>query len=395
MNIRRLGSSPQIPIIVILTLIYWCGANSIAPFMSLFVKDINLTILQTSFFLGGVAITRIIIQPIIGLFIGKINENHAMTMALLLLALSSLSYALFKNFYVLLGFRLVEGIAMGSFMIASRILINNFSYNEISVINNYSSGMKNLGTFMGPALAGLLIESMGIKSIFFVSCFIFVIGFYLATKIQPLNSKQIDGTEDLSDTQKIPKRVPYLFFIMLLHSIEFIGLGLWLAGWPVYANSELNWSSGKIGFSFSIMAISGGAIVYLIGNKFKAFSKLKIIIGLTLLAIPPILVIHAKNNELLIWVGLSLGGIGATIYFANFHTYISTLLRKKEVPIFYGLIGTFTFAGQAIGLALTPILWANFSYGIPIIVDYILLILDSCLYLLFFYVPYLYKQVVN
>lgn len=387
-NLKSLNTSSSIVnqmYLIILIFLLWWGSSSITPFLPLIAKAIHLTLLQSSIFFGIMGITRLISQPVLGYILAIVNEKNVIKLTFLMLFVSSLSYLLTNNFYIYVFARILEGLALATFSIAVRIIINsNFNQPEINKINNYYSGAQNLGNFIGPALAGFVITITNIKSIFVITCIIYFVANILVNKFRTSFGSFATKNENYTYKQYFKIIDIRLIIILLVHSLEFVGLGLWLSGWAAYASIDLHWNPAMIGMSFSILAVSSIIIVPFLNYFLIEKLRVKIIIGLLLLSIQPLLVILLTQQHVLMWFSFIVGGIGATVYFSVIHSYIAKFLHKQFTAIFYGFVGSFTFTGQSIGQLLTPYLWYKFSYRAPIILDFIVLLVTIISYLLLF-----------
>ncbi|MBN8827874.1 MAG: MFS transporter [Sphingobacteriia bacterium] len=366
--------------IIILIFLFWLGFSTITPFLPLYSQKISFSPYEISLFLSVASLSRVVFQPILGIFISKKNERLIINLSFTCLLLSSAAYLFFDNFYLLTFIRIIEGAAIASFIISIRVLINRFDIKKTALINNYYSGAQNFGSFIAPSLAGFYVEKIGIKSIFWISTIIYTLANFITFKLPKVSENNKNAKEFSGSFYK--SIYPYLS-IIIIHSLEFIGLGLWLGGWSVYAKESLNWAFNKIGLSFSIIAISGVLVTPFLSYILKNEYRKKMIFGLILLALQSLNVVIFKNYEIILWLSFIAGGIGATMYFSSFHSLVSTIVPQKEIAIFYGFMGSFIFAGQAIGFALAPIL-GNISNNLPIILDAVLLLITAFLYKLFF-----------
>lgn len=369
-------------LVILATLIVWWGNSTVTPFLPLLAKSVNFTLIETSIFLGIMGFARFFAQPFLGKILSVNDEIIIIRIVFIMLLLSSLGYLLSDNFYILMLCRILEAIAFASFAIVVRMIINsNLSFDKISIINNYYSGAQNLGRFIGPALAGFIIANMGIKYIFLATCILYVLGSLIALAGKGDDSQISEKKEPIGSINIFNKR---LIIFLLLYSLEFVGLGLWLSSWSIYAINVLRWNVLSVGISFSILAVSSVAIIPFLNRISSIHLQRKIIIGVFLLSFQPIAVIVFKGTPVMMWLSFILGGMGATLYFSTFHTYVSKCIQGKKIAIFYGFVGSFSFAGQAVGQSIAPLLSHYYSYSVPIFADFLILVLDLFLYMLFF-----------
>lgn len=377
--------SKEIILIIIATLLIWWGNSTITPFMPLLAQHLHFTLLQTSLFLSMMGIVRFVAQPFLGKLLSDHNEKRAIQLAFIFLVISSIGYIVFSNVYILTISRAIEALAFAMFAISVRVIINkDFEFRTISKINTYYSASQNLGRFIGPAIAGIAMSLAGIKSVFFITLALYFLGNVVALILNKFHNPKPSYQPPISHEIPGANLKFTLIIFLLLYLLEFIGLGLWLSGWSVYTVHVLKWNASLIGMSFSVLAISSIAVIPLYNRFSAAYLQRKIMLGILFLALQPICILIFKNVPSIIWIALVVGGAGATLYFSTFHTYIAKCLKGKQVAIFYGFVGSFSFAGQAIGQALAPILSHIFSYATPILFDFICLLIDLVAYWIFF-----------
>ncbi|EQB99930.1 hypothetical protein B738_14127 [Photorhabdus temperata subsp. temperata M1021] len=162
--------------------------------------------------------------------------------------------------------------------------------------------------------------------------------------------------------------------LLLVHHLEFMCLGLWLASWPIFAVYACGFSPIEVGYSFAIAAAGGFFVLPLRKLLRKTALKARFVISLMLLFLQPSGALLISTH-LGLWIMLLLGGLGSTIYFTSFHQFVSKTYPVEQIPAIYGFLGTSTFLAQAIGQAVTPYTQQFGGIDAPIIIDAILLLI--------------------
>lgn len=365
--------------ILFLSLLFWWGRSTPAPFLSLFSQQIHLTTQETALFLGAMGFFRVLAQPLIGIWITTFSETKIIKSSLTLMFLSNVGMFFTSNYSLLMLCRVGEAIGVSLFMVEIRLLINSHGYQEISRLNTYYSGIKNFASFLAPAFAGWLVALSSARSIFMISAIIFVIALLL---VLILPQKYFAQVKEDPDTRKSGQITLHLIGILLIHSLEFLALGLWLSGWSIYAITALEWTESQLGLSYSLSALAGiGSIPFIhLPTVERCPSHIKLIIGLSLLMFQPLISLYLAHSWL-VWVGFLIGGAGATLYFSSFHTYVSSNLSRKSTATFYGFLGSSTFLAMAVGQGIAPFLW-EINVSLPLYVNLFSLIIAVALYTL-------------
>ncbi|WP_445497276.1 MFS transporter [Photorhabdus sp. SF281] len=352
--------------------LFWAAATAAIGYIPLLVEATDFSATQAAIFLSGTAIGRVVFQPIMGQFISPKNCLQVYAGALIGLISCSICLFLFRNpINLLLCSRLLEGAFFSGFIISWRTQLNRFSQaSNFESVNDSYVISQNAGRLVGPMAGGIIAAKFDLYSVFLFSAIMYSLCLIILPQKTAITSIANHNREQI--------RITYVQLIrrnwrlLLVHHLEFICLGLWLASWPIFAVYTCGFSPIEVGYSFAIAAAGGFFVLPLRKLLRKTALKARFVISLMLLFLQPSGALLISTH-LGLWIMLLLGGLGSTIYFTSFHQFVSKTYPVEQIPAIYGFLGTSTFLAQAIGQAVTPYTQQFGGIDAPIIIDAILL----------------------
>ena len=121
----------------------------------------------------------------------RVERQSILRMGILIFCISSLTAVLSKNMWMLLTFRLMQGI--GASMIFSTniaILVGAFDEEHRGRVLGYSTCATYAGLSAGPVLGGVLNQNLGWRSIFIATAIVSAAAFYGAFFKLPKHQKK-------------------------------------------------------------------------------------------------------------------------------------------------------------------------------------------------------------
>jgi MFS family permease len=190
-------------------------------------EDFGLTaIWQIGVLLSINRFIRLPINPIIGLFYKKFQLRTGLFIAIFLAVLSTFSYGILQQFWLLFIMRAVWGIAwsllrLGGYLTVLEVAPENKRGNFIGLYN----GLWGLGGLVGMLGGGFLVEQ---TSIFFVTtlfaCFA-LSGVIMILLFVPISAKNED--QNKANTKVKERFTPYIWMVLLTGlTLGFIVFGL-------------------------------------------------------------------------------------------------------------------------------------------------------------------------
>jgi MFS transporter, DHA1 family, tetracycline resistance protein len=277
--------------------------------------------------------------------------------------------------------RAIDGITGGNISIANAYLADVSSDSTRSKNFGKMAISANLGSILGPALAGILggtiygaiLPVLGALILSFVT--ILVIVFLLRESKPP--SKEILVPEettvrkvfsqecrDCYSTENTIKprlrdvfKLEYISFLLVLYFLIFLGFNIYYAAFPTHAAHDLKWSVTQLGIFYAVLS---GTMALIQGPVFskalKRFSEEKlVVIGSIVLGTNFIL--FASNSIIAVSLALILFAVGNGLMWPSFMSILSRRAGSKLQGAVQGVAGSFGGLASIFGLTLGGFLY--------------------------------------
>lgn len=389
MRFDRLQGSPAkrtlvlVGAIVVLSTI----AGRIAtPLLPLYAQQLKATPNQIGFLLAVYGFTQFFTQPPLGIVADKVGHHKLIQGMLILYSLTGLGYGLSSSLEGLIVFRCLQAIAAGGLSVSIRSLITAVTTEQNrGQINGITSSLQNIGTTLGPALGSILADLWHVSIPFYLIAFVATLCYIFSFQLPNIQTNFGTPQKIYSLKTRWPRS---LLLVGFVHLVEFMGLGIWLTVWPIYAVDNLGWSVSAVGISYSVSAATSIISAPLWGKISDQFGRtISALLGLFFLLCQPLAVLLFPQIPALIWISMAVAGVGATGYFNAYFTLSGDLVPYGQAGWFFGVLTSANQLGASVGSVLAPYLWQWVSIQFAIASDVFLLILCVLLY-----IPLYYKE---
>ncbi|AMR79840.1 MFS transporter [Cupriavidus nantongensis] len=356
--------------------LFWTASTAAIGFFPLLAENLRLSAFEAAVFLAGAALGRTLFQPCAGLIIRPGNAGRYYLTGLACSLISSIVMAYCHHVVLVISARFVEGVGLSLFVVSWRTLLNRMAGLPcFDAVNESYVLSQNVGRLIGPALGGVLVAHFGIQAAFIFPALLYSLCLLVSSDRRDSTRAEYGLKERIST--KFSDQIRALGQqrgILIVHHVEFFCLGLWLAGWPMYAVSAHRLSAEQLGYSFT-MAAAGGLALFLVRPWTSRLSvQNRLIVAVTLLCAQPLAALLIQHWSWLLGLGFAVGGLGVSIYFTSFHRLLTDTYSLEQIPFVYGMLGSSTFLFQAAGQAITPFLSEYFSLEAPILLDAMMLL---------------------
>jgi DHA1 family quinolone resistance protein-like MFS transporter len=337
--------------ILIIVFISSVGGSMIIPLFPIYVERLNFSGLEMSVLFSLFYVGRVAGGIISGKLYNYIGPKKLIIILLVLFFVSMIGYVTVKNMYAMFFLRFLQGIFSIGLIVFARTAFNQLtSVENRGLANGFLNSSSHAGMILGPVFGGTLSTLFSIEAPFY-----FVGLLALLAIIPSLTLKlQEDSSHDKEKVDSIPvKRIDQrLVIFSTIHLLKLSFLAIFINFFSIYANEYLGWTILETSIVFTIFGVSGiiaSPVLGYVSDKLKD-RVLMIIIGLSLIILEVLSFLLFSNN-LIIYLGFFIGGIGGAAYFGSFFAQIGDITTPNERGPFTGKV----LSLADIGSILAPI----------------------------------------
>lgn len=272
----------------------------------------------------------------------------------LLLEFSSLFCAfLFSSISLGTVFVTISLLASPLMWVGLDILIENFSENKITgAIRGKNLSIMNLGWFLAPFLASVLIQEMGYGSVYLAGSLFVAVVFLVLIGNMDFGKNDYRRNISINKTLKIIKDRPEISRIYYVSFILEFFYAAMIIYMPIYLMQEgFGWE--QIGKIFTIMLVPFFLVQYPVGilaDK-KSGEKELIFLSFLTMAIFTFLLYYLAGKEMIFWMAfLFMTRIGAAVIEVLRDSYFYKQIGPKDVSIIDFFRTSRSFAYIAVSL---------------------------------------------
>lgn len=164
------------------------GMNLIVPFLPFYIRHLGVTNDQelarwSGLIFAAPFVTAIIATPVWGALADRYGRKLMVVRAIFGLGLAQVLIGMSGNVYQLLAFRLLQGLISG-YIAASLALVSTTTPTErigyaLGLLQTATAG----GTVLGPAVGGVLADTISYRDIFFITAGLCILGGFLIIRL--------------------------------------------------------------------------------------------------------------------------------------------------------------------------------------------------------------------
>lgn len=336
--------------------------------LPLYIKSLGGTEAEIGLIMGGLNAVAIICQPLVGEWVDRAGRRPFMVLGATLSALASVSFAFTRSFGMFFFLRVVQGVALSSFFIASFTAIAGLVPTER---RGQAMGIFGISGLLATALAPLAGEQI-IRAFGFQVFFLGATAVVLAALIVTLRASvpSVTGVGPAAEPLTLAGRLMELTRIPMLVALVFgLGSGTLFIFLPTYAQSlgmrHLGlFYTAYAGTALLVRTVGGGLIDRRDRRQVVVPGMLMQLLGVGLLAAPALVprALPLPLLSLFFVSGLLTGGAHGVLYPA-----LSALLVERTTEGRRGrTVGIFSSAiliGNTVGAVLCGYVASGFGYG--------------------------------
>ena len=323
------------------------------PLLPLFAASIGASEIFIGYILSISTLTGMITKPLFGYWSDKIGKRFFLFSSLIIFITVPFTYYLINKPIHLLLLRILHGFGTAIFgPITMSMIAEIFIRNRAEKFGLFSIA-RNSSYIAGPIIAGILMNQIGFKQIYYL---IGIISLFALIPIMQLNNALKMGKNLNRISENIHSKIaiistlknPTIIFGGIINASMFISTYAIKAFLPIQLD-DIGINTVFIGLLFGIQEISNLIFNPILGKISDKIGNLSgVTIGLTLIAVGVYLITLEINYTLLIFISIILGA-GQAFISPSLTALVANRMNNKFIGTGMGTFGAIRNLGKVIG----------------------------------------------
>jgi MFS family permease len=173
-------------------LFFWISITSLLPVLPAYIEDLGGTTRQIGLVMGSFAIGLLGSRTLLGRLADRRSRKIVIIIGTVVVAIAPLGYLYAKSIPLLVAIRAFHGISIAAFTTGYSALVVDLSpIKNRGELIGYMSLAVPVGMAVGPALGGLLQESVGYEPLFIISSAVGSLAAILASKVREQSREKL------------------------------------------------------------------------------------------------------------------------------------------------------------------------------------------------------------
>ena len=353
------------------------------PLLPLFAASLGASEIFIGYILSISTLTGMITKPLFGYWSDKIGKRFLLFCSLIIFISVPFTYFLINRPIHLLLVRIIHGFATAIFgPITMSMIAEIFLKNRAEKFGLFSIA-RNSSYIAGPIIAGVLMNQIGFKQIYYL---IGIISLFALIPIMQLNNalKMERNLNKISD--KIHSKIaiistlknPTIIFAGIINASMFISTYAIKAFLPIQLD-DIGINTIFIGLLFGIQEVSNLIFNPILGKISDKIGNLSgVTFGLTLIAVGVYLLTFEINHMLLIFISIILGA-GQAFISPSLTALVANKMNNKFMGTGMGTFGAIRNTGKVIG----PIIGGNLQSRVGFVSSFRIMSLTTAMIAVF------------
>lgn len=269
---RLLGGLPlSFYVVAFSGFLFHMGASVVSPVLTLHMRDVGATVLQIGSVFSLQAALLVLLRVPLTLVARRVGEKRMLALAFLCESASLLMYGVAPSPAFFWAIPVIQVLATGTFFQLVTAINSNLAPEDRQgeALGRHMTIM-SVPSFLGPAICGLIVSSIGYRRMFYVS-FVFPLAglvlFWFFTRDLSLAGTEVPArqTPTVESLRGLisNRNFPALAFIRVLYST---GNNTFNTLFSLYAVNQLGFQASHVAALFSAMGVANTAVKIPVGS---------------------------------------------------------------------------------------------------------------------------------
>jgi multidrug resistance protein len=343
------------------------GIGLVSPILPQYARTFGASITTVGLLITAFAVARIIVDIPAGRLTSSVGRRPLLIVAPLIQVVSSIGCGLAVNYWMLLGFRFIQGIGSAMYTTAAMVMLADISTPaNRGRLMSYYQGSLLLGAGLGPTMGGFIAEHFGLAAPFFVyALFVFLAGLWAYLRLPEtrpaLSSQAVALATGNSDPSPIPpsgglrtvlRDFNFIMVSMVTFGVFFMRQGAQNLILPLLGAERLKLGEGQIGLALSLVAIMQFITIFPAGRLSDRFGRKTVITPGCIIAAASLVMLAQSYSYQFLLITCLIMGLGIGISGPTPSAYVADIIPRESYGTAMGVYRAISDLGFATGPAL-------------------------------------------
>lgn len=345
-------------VIFCVTLVAVMGVASITPAFPVVIRYFKISPNEVGWLIVAFTLPGIFLTPVTGVLADHFGRKLVLVPSLFLFGLAGGACAFVRDFQMLLILRFIQGIGASSLASINITLIGDiFSGEKRTAAMGYNASVLSIGTASYPAVGGILAV-WGWPFVFVLPALAIPLGIWVIYGLKnPEPSSGINMRTYFGNVWRtVNRRIVWGLF--LVNILVFVILyGAYLTYFPLLLGERFAANSVIIGGSMSLMSLVTAVTSFQLPRISRFLKPSRQLLVATAFYFLAMVVLSAATSWLIVFVGISLFGLGHGILIPAIQSMLVSLASLQERAAFMSLNSMVLRLGQTVGPLLVGVFY--------------------------------------
>jgi multidrug resistance protein len=313
------------------------------------------------------AVARIIVDIPAGRLTNTVGRRPVLIAGPLIQVVSSIGCGLAVNYWMLLGFRFIQGIGSAMYTTAAMVMLADVTTPaNRGRLMSYYQGSLLLGAGLGPVLGGFTAQHFGLAAPFFVyALFVFLAGLWAYLRLPEtrpaLPAQAAVLVADKPDPSSTPsprglrtvlRDFNFILVSMVTFGIFFMRQGAQNVILPLLGAERLDLTEGQIGLALSLVAIMQFITIFPAGRLSDRFGRKAVITPGCIIAAASLVMLAQSYSYRFLLITCLVMGLGIGTSGPTPSAYVADIVPRESYGTAMGTYRAISDLGFATGPAL-------------------------------------------
>ncbi len=374
------------------------GMGLVSPILPQYARSFGVSITMVGLLITVYGVARMIIDIPAGRFAERLGRRPILIAGPLVVAIASVACGLANSYWLLLSFRLIQGMGSAMFTTAAMIMLADISTrdNRGQVMSLYFGSLL-LGTSMGPVLGGFIAQYFGFQAPFFVLTFFAITAvlwsYFRLPETRPVSPPQValasnNKLNSLPATSRkglkpLLRDLNFLLICTVNFGSFFMRNGAQNQILPLLESDRLGLGTGQIGVTLTIISILNFPSLFVVGKLSDRFGRKTVITPGSLMAVAALVMLSQTYSYWFLILTCVIWGIGTGISGPIPAAYVADIIPRENYSSGMGLYRAISDLGFVIGPILMGWLADTRGFSFSLLFNAVFLFLATLIFQIF------------